>query len=143
MDPRRTAKMIEQEEYTQRKFEKLKRTLPSQSPRWWKKEFKEYIDDHIEDCLDRKEFITTFPFIDEEQEEQDRINLHGIKRLVAGAVQEWELLQQPKHAAMCAKLDGALVWQGRGYVSPIIMLFHHSSHLYRVNLRKFRQLYGW
>lgn len=103
----------------QRQFEELKKTLSTQSPRWWKKKFKGYIDEHIKHCLDRKEIITSFPFIDEEQEEEDRIRLHGIRRLVAGAVQEWELVQQPKHAAMCVKLDGALVWQGRGYVSPI------------------------
>jgi hypothetical protein len=33
---------------------------------------------------------------DEEEEEQDHIYLHGIWRLVAGAVQEWDLVQQPK-----------------------------------------------
>lgn len=120
MDPQRTAKMVEEEEYIQEKFEKFKKTLPIQSPRWWKKEFKQHIDEYIEHYLQFKEFIITYPFLDEEQVEEDRVNLHGIKRMVAGLVQEWELVQQPGHAAACAKLDGALVWQGRGYVSTIL-----------------------
>jgi len=69
--------------------------------------------------------------------------LHGLRHLVAGAIQEWELVQQPKHAAICAELDSALVWQGRVYVSSIL---HGISLLLlscRVNLRKFHQLYSW
>src|SRR5258707_12547400 len=56
----------------------------------------------------------------EEEEEPVCMYLHGLRRLVAGAAQEWELVQQPKDATTCAKIDGALVWQGRGYVSPIL-----------------------
>jgi hypothetical protein len=104
--------MVGEEEYIEQKFEKFKKTLPIE-------EFKEHIEDHVEHYLELKEFIVTFPFIDEEDDEEDRIRLHGIKRLVAGLVQEWELVHQPEHAAACAKLDGSLVWQGRGYVSPI------------------------
>ena len=58
--------------------------------------------------------VTAIPSEGEEEEELDAIYLHAIQRLVAGAVQEWELVQQPKHAVTCAMLDGALVWQGRG-----------------------------
>ena len=54
-----------------------------------------------------------------DEEEEERKSLHGLRRLVAGAIQEWKLVQQPDHAALCAKLDGVLVWQGKGYVSSI------------------------
>jgi len=92
----------------------LKCTLPELSPRWWKKDFKSYVDKFIAKCLDEKDIITAIPGEDEDKEELDCIHLHGIRHLVAGVVQEWELVQQPKHAAACAELDSALVWQGRG-----------------------------
>jgi hypothetical protein len=114
MDPRCTARMIEREEEVWQEFEELKRTLPTVSPRLWKKSFKHYVDEFIEDRLDEKEYIPC------EDEEETCTHLHELRHLVAGAVQEWELAQQPKQATACAKLDGALVWQGRGYVSPIL-----------------------
>ena len=120
VDARRTASMVEKEEQARQQFQQLKDSLPELSPRWWKKDFKQYVDKFIEECLDMKGFVTAIPCEDEQEKEQDHIYFHGLRRLVAGAVQEWELVQQPKHAAMCAKLDGALVWQGRGYVSQIL-----------------------
>jgi hypothetical protein len=120
VDPQRTASMIEQEERARQHFEELKEVLRRLSPRWWKKVFKHYVDEFIEDRLIEKEFVIVVPCENKDEEEQDPIGLHRLRRLVAGAVQEWEMVQQPKHAAMCAKLDGALVWQGRGYVSPIL-----------------------
>ena len=59
------------------------------------------------------------PCVSEVDEKEEHKSLHGLQRLVAGAIQEWELVQQPDHAALCTKLNGVLVWQGRGYVSPI------------------------
>jgi hypothetical protein len=120
VDPRRTASMIENEENTRQYFEELKDNLPRLSPRWWKKDFKHFVDKFIEDRLIEKEFVDVVPCENEHEEEQDAIDLHRLRRLVAGAAQEWELVQQPRHAARCAKLDGALVWQGRGYVGPIL-----------------------
>ena len=114
VDPRRTASMIEKEEQARQHFEELKDTLPILSPRWWKKDFKAHVDKFIGECLQEKEFITGIPCESKEEEEHDSIYLHGIRHLLAGAVQEWELVQQPKHAVACAMLDGALVWQGRG-----------------------------
>lgn len=110
---------MEKEEEARQHFEGLKDTLQKFSlfPRWWKKDFKYYVDKFIGERLMEKELVVAVPCEDEEEEEQDRIYLHGLRRLVAGAVQEWELVQQPRHAATCAKLDGALVWQGRGCVS--------------------------
>jgi hypothetical protein len=117
--------MIEMEEEARQHFEELKRILPTESPGWWREEFKIYVDEFIEKHVNRKKFIASFDALptdgDEEEEEKDtRMWFHALRRLVAGAIQEWELVQQPKHAAMCAKLDGALVWQGRGYVSPFL-----------------------
>ena len=63
----------------------------------------------IGEHLIEKELVTAIPCKDEEEEENDCIHLHGLQHLVAGAVQEWELTQQPEHAAACAKLDHALV----------------------------------
>ena len=111
--------MIEKEKQAQQHFEELKDILPELSPRWWKMDFKHYVDKFIGERLDEKEYVNAVPCENKEEEEQDRIDLHGLRRLVAGAVQEWELVQQPGHAATCAKLDGALIWQGRGYVSSI------------------------
>jgi len=95
-------------------FEELKCALPELSPHLWKRDFKSYVDKFIAECLGEKDIVTAIPGKDEEGEELDCIHLHGIQRLVAGAVQEWKLVQQPKHAATCVELDGTLVWQGRG-----------------------------
>lgn len=144
VDPRRTASMVEKEEKARQYFEGLKGILPEVSPRRWKKHFKQNVDKFIGECLD--EVITILPLLGEEgeeEEEEDRICLHGLRRLVAGAVQEWELAQQPEHAAAFAKYEGALVWQGRGYVVPILYAISSSDHPCRVNLRKFRKIYGW
>jgi len=118
MDPGRTASMAEREETTWQHFKELKGTLLRLSPHRWKEDFKPHVDQFIAERLLEKDIITVIPCDDEEEEELDRICLHGIRRLVAGAAQEWELIQQPKHAATCAELDSALVWQGRAYVSP-------------------------
>jgi hypothetical protein len=140
VDPLRTAGMIDGEEKVRQHFENLKHILPELSP-FWERDFKHHIEEFIEDRLNEREFVMIPK--DKEGEEHVRDRLHELRRLVAGAVQEWELVQQPKHAATCAKLDGALVWQGRGYVCPILHLFSCSDHLCRVNLIKFRQRYGW
>jgi len=120
MDPQHTESMTEKEEKAWQHFEELKCALLELSPHWWKKDFKSYVDKFIGECLDKKQFITAVLCEDNGKEEHDCIYLHGLWHLVAGAIQEWELVQQPKPAAKCAELDGALVWQGRGYVSPIL-----------------------
>ena len=71
----------------------LAQSLPS-----WKKDFKDYVNQVIEQCLDEKEVITLTPFIDKEDEEDALICLHRLQCLVAGAIQEWELAQQANHA---------------------------------------------
>jgi len=120
VDPLHTTDMTEREEKAQQYFKELKGTLPKLSPHWWKKDFKSYVNEFIAQRLLKKDIITIIPGENKEEEELDCICLHRIQCLVASAIQEWELIQQPKHAAMCVKLDGTLVWQGRGYVSPIL-----------------------
>ena len=120
MDPQHTIGMTEREEKAWQHFEELKDILPKLLPRWWKKDFKSYVDKFITEYLNDKEFVTSMPYEDEEEEEFDRIYLHHLRHLVAGAMQEWELVQQPKHATTYAKLNGALVWQGRGCISSIL-----------------------
>ena len=119
LDPQRSAGAIEREEEARQHFEDLKDLLPEISSHW-EKDFKSYINKFIAHCLKEKEDITSIPCKNEQEEEWDRVDLHTLRRLVAGAFQEWELAQQPMYAATCAKLDGALVWQGRGYVSPVL-----------------------
>jgi len=110
MDPQRTESMTEKEEKAQQHFEELKCALPELSPHWWKKDFKSYVDKFIGECLDEKQFIIAVPCKDDGEEECNCIYLHGLQHLVAGAIQEWELVQQPKPTAKCAELDGTLVW---------------------------------
>ena len=109
MDPQRDVLMIKVEEEARQHFEELKRILLAQSPCWWRKDFKRYVDKFINEHLHKKEFIILMPCVSEVDEEEERKSLHGLRHLVAGAIQEWELVQQPNHAALCAKLDGVLV----------------------------------
>ena len=133
--------MAEREEDARQHFEELKDILSRLSPHSWKKDFKLHIDKFIADRLNERDVVIAIPGVNEE-EELDRIVLYGLRHLVAGAIQEWELAQQPKHVASCAKLEGTLVWHGRGYVDSIL-LFSRFNHPCRVNLRTFRRLYGW
>jgi len=108
--------MVKREEKAHQHFEELKGILLELCPHCWKQKFKSYVNQFIAENLDKKDIVTVIPCEDKEEEELDCMYLHGLWHLVAGAIQEWELVQQPKHAAMCAELDSVLVWQGRGYV---------------------------
>ena len=79
VDPRRTASMVEKEENARQHFEELKGILPEVFPHSWKRRFKHNVDKFIGECLD--EVITILPLLGEEgeeQEEEDRICLHGL-----------------------------------------------------------------
>ena len=69
--------MIVKEEQAQKHFEELKDALPVLSLRWWRKDFKAYVDKFIRERLEEKEFITVIPCKGEE-EEINAIYLHGI-----------------------------------------------------------------
>ena len=121
MDPLRDKYMAEGEANAQDYFQEIKETQQIFCHRW-KESFEISVDEYIKERLKEAEFVSKMVGMDEREK---RISLHAIRRLVAGADQEWELAQQPEHAAKCAKIDGALVWQGRGYV--ILMHFPPSS----------------
>jgi hypothetical protein len=121
VDPLRDKYMAEGEANTQDYFQEIKETQQIFCHRW-KELFEISVDEYIKERLKEAEFVPKMVRMDEREK---RISLHAIRRLVAGADQEWELAQQPEYAAKCAKIDGALVWQGRGYV--ILMRFPPSS----------------
>jgi hypothetical protein len=146
VDPRRTAYMMEDEEGAWSYFLAMKDNLQSLFLHEWKPQFKICVDKFIDTNLEEAKALLSVPCENECQEEEERMCLHSIRRLVAGAVQEWELVQQPEYATRCAEIDGALVWQGRGYVILTRLLFHYLNHLPippRVHLKHFRQRYGW
>ena len=68
MDPQHNVLMIKVEEKSRQCFEKLKRTLPAQSSRFWRNDFIDYADQFIKQCLDQKEIINLTPCVDEEDE---------------------------------------------------------------------------
>lgn len=137
-DPRRTPDMIEEEEAARDYFEETKETLQLFCLRGWMDHFQKHVEDFVQERLLEAASIMAL-----DTEEEDFVRLHGLRRLVAGAIQEGELARQPEYAATTAKLDGAIVWYGRGYVVQIHLLFSPLTHLPRVNLKKFRQRYGW
>src|SRR5258708_12888871 len=112
--------MIKKEEKAQQDFKELKDILQKLSPCWWRNDFKSCVDRFIEEQLEEKESAIAILCEDNEGEELVHIYIYGVQCLVAGAIQEWELVQQPKHATTCVKIDSALVWQGRGYLIPIL-----------------------
>jgi len=135
--------MIKEEEKAREYFQELKETFQLFQSHVWKTEFKKFVDKFINRQLKEARYPMAAPCRDESHEEEASVCLHGVRRLVAGAVQEWELVQQPEYAATCAEIDGALVWHGRGYVIPARLLSLHLNRLPRVHLKKFRQQYGW
>ena len=134
---------IEEEEKAQGHFQAVKDHFQIFLPHGWKDEFKRRVDSFIGRYLRAARRLMDLPCEDEIQEEEKLICLHHIRRLVAGAVQEGELAQQSEYATECAKIDGALVWSGRGYVITICLLFLYINHLRRVNLKAFYKRYGW
>jgi hypothetical protein len=135
--------MMKEEESSQEFFQEMKETFQLFLPDMWKTEFKTCVDEFINRHLKEAWRLMELPCNGEIEEEEERICLHRIRRLVAGAVQEWELVQQPKCAAACAEIDGALVWHGRGYEIPTRLLSLHLNHFPRVHLNRFFQRYGW
>jgi hypothetical protein len=59
--------------------------------------------------------------------EEHSLCLHGLRCLRAGAVQEGELVWQPRCAMTCAKLDKAIIWDGCRCMITTDGLFHHLT----------------
>jgi hypothetical protein len=137
VDPQRGPDMIEEERKAKEYFEETKDILQLFCPCGWIKQFQKHIDDFIQDRLSEAAALMA-----RLTEEGDSICLHGLRCLVAGAIQEGELVWQPNYAATCARLDRAIIWDGQGYVITACH-FLLTSRLHSVNVRKFQQLYGW
>jgi hypothetical protein len=120
-DPRRTLGMIEDEEKAQDHFEEIKDILQLFCLRGWIDQFQKHVEDFIQERLAEAASIMAVPGT------EDSVRLHGLRRLVAGAFQEGELVRQPEYATTSAKLDSAVVWQGRGCVIQLICYFLPSN----------------
>jgi hypothetical protein len=138
VDRRRTQDMMQEEERAQEYFEEMKDILRLFCLSGWMDQFRERTQDFIQEQLGKAANIMAASGKDDE----DIVRLHGLRRLVAGAVQEEELLQQPGYAFTYATLDSAIIWNGRGYVITHLLI-SCLTHLPRVNLRKFKKRYGW
>lgn len=114
-DPRRTLAMIEDEEKAREYFQETKDILQLFCLRGWVDQFQQHVEDFIQERLGEAASIMAEPGT------EDYVRLHGLRRLVAGAFQEGELVRQPEYATTVAKLDHAVVWQGRGYVIQLIL----------------------
>jgi uncharacterized protein YdeI (YjbR/CyaY-like superfamily) len=110
VDPQRTSDMIQEEEQAREYFEETRETLQLFCLSGWIEQFQQHVEGFIEGRLAEAAKIMALP----EKEEEDIVHLHGLRRLVAGAFQEEELVQQPDHAFAYAKLDRAVIWDGRG-----------------------------
>ena len=106
--------MAKEEGNVQAYFEERKDILQMFDPNW-KEAFKMCVEKYIEMCVEEAEIVLEMRYKDEKRK---RRHLHVFRRLIAGADQELELAQQPEYATACAKIDSALIWQGRGYVIP-------------------------
>jgi hypothetical protein len=112
VDPRRNESMAKEEGNAQAYFEERKDILQMFDPNW-REAFKMCVNKYIEELVEEAEIVSEMRYKDEKRK---RRHLHIFRRLIAGADQELELAQQPEYATKCAKVDGALIWQGRGYV---------------------------
>ena len=110
MDPRRTPEMIQEEEWAREYFEETRETLQLFCMSGWIKQFQQHVEIFIQARLAEATKIIAAP----EKQKEDIVHLHRLRRLIAGAFQEEELVQQPDQAFTYAKLDGAIIWDGRG-----------------------------
>ncbi|KAN0127150.1 hypothetical protein V8E53_015020 [Lactarius tabidus] len=74
----------------------------------WIEPFQKHVNDFIQERL--AEAAKIMAVLGKELE--DAIQLHCLWHLIAGAIQEEELVQQPDYAFTYAKLDRAIIWDG-------------------------------
>ena len=110
VDPRRTPEMIQEEEWAWEYFEETRETLQFFCMSGWIKQFQQHVEIFIQARLAEATKIIAAP----EKQKEDIVHLHWLRHLIAGAFQEEELVQQPDQAFTYAKLDGAIIWDGRG-----------------------------
>jgi hypothetical protein len=124
VDSRRTQDMKQEEERAREYFKEAKDILQLFCLCGWMDQFQKHVEDFIKEQLTEAANIMAVPG----KEGEDSIRIHGLRRLVAGAVQEEELVRQPDYAATCAKLDRAIVWDGRGYVINTHLIISRLTH---------------
>jgi hypothetical protein len=100
--------MTQKEEQAQEYFDETRDILQLFCLSGWITEFQKRVQDFITERLDKVANIIAEPG----SEMEDIIRLHSLRRLVAGAIQEEELVRQPDYAFACAKLDRAIIWDG-------------------------------
>ena len=125
VDSLRTPDMVAEEEGAREYFEERKDILQLFCPCVWMDEFQKCVEEFIQQHLLAASILTVASVTAE-----DQVHLHGLRRLIAGAIQEGELVRQPTYAETCAKLEKALVWDGRGYVIPTHWLILSHFILY-------------
>ena len=111
VDPQHTPDMMAEEEKARESFEERRDILQLFSPCVWMDEFQKCVEEFIQQHLLAVAVITAVSVTPE-----DHVHLHGLHHLIAGAIQEGELVQQLTYVATCAKLEKVLVWDGQGYV---------------------------
>jgi hypothetical protein len=110
VDPRRTPDMAREEEKAREFFEEVRSTLQLFCPKGWVAHFQKHVKTFIQERLSEAAEILAVPG----KREGDLVHLHRLRRLIAGSFQEGELVQQPDYAFTSARLDGAIIWDGRG-----------------------------
>jgi hypothetical protein len=110
VDPQCTPDMIQMEEQARQYFLETRETLQLFSLSCWIEPFQKHVDDFIQEQLAEAAKIMAVPG----KEPEDAIRLHGLWHLIAGAIQEEELVQQPDYAFTYTKLDRAIIWDGQG-----------------------------
>ena len=116
--------MKQEEERAWEYFEETKDTLQLFCLSGWIDQFQKHVEDFVQERLMEAENIVAVMG----KEEEYSVRLHGLQRLVVGAVQEGELVRQPDYATTYAKIDRAIVWDGRGYVMKTHLIFF-SPHI--------------
>ncbi|KAN0128685.1 hypothetical protein V8E53_013504 [Lactarius tabidus] len=110
LDPQCTPNMMQDKKQAREYFLETRETLQLFCLTCWIEQFQKHVNDFIQEQLAEAEKIMTVL----EKEEEDTIHLHGLQHLIAGAIQEEELVQQPDHAFTYAKLDRAIILDGGG-----------------------------
>jgi hypothetical protein len=85
--------MIQEEEQAWEYFVETRDTLQFFCLSGWIEQFQKHVKDFIQERLSKAIKIMAVP----EKGEEDTVHPHGLRHLVAGAIQEEELVQQPDH----------------------------------------------
>ncbi|KAF8272279.1 hypothetical protein EI94DRAFT_1697620 [Lactarius quietus] len=96
VDPQHTPDMVRDEEQAREYFGETKDILQLFCLCGWMDQFHKHVEDFIQEKIGEAERIMAVP----QKEENDYVCLHGLQCLVAGAVQEVELVRQHEYAIL-------------------------------------------